>query len=210
MNRMDDLISRRAAIDALDKRFDSIPMEQTTEILQLRRDLRHLPSAQPESFEHERKKIAEALSDKMAYMHTCLNERDIILGIVGVERPSENHCNSDCWNEKCACYRYATKTLPSAQPSISCCHENDLISRHEVLRLLDAVPSEEFATKAMLISGVKSLPSAQPDLTKEYAKAVRTWLVHYQVKCAELQGSYTPYDVLGWIVSDWRKENEIW
>ena len=26
---MDDLISRRAAIDALDKRFDSIPMEQT-------------------------------------------------------------------------------------------------------------------------------------------------------------------------------------
>ena len=44
----DDTISRAAAIYALDKRFDSIPMEQTTEILQLRRDLRHLPSAQPE------------------------------------------------------------------------------------------------------------------------------------------------------------------
>ena len=44
----DDLISRQAAIDALDKRFDSIPMEQTTEILQLRKDLRELPSAQPE------------------------------------------------------------------------------------------------------------------------------------------------------------------
>ena len=43
-----DLISRQAAIDALDKRFDSIPMEQTTEILLLRKDLRALPSAQPE------------------------------------------------------------------------------------------------------------------------------------------------------------------
>ena len=43
---MSDLISRQAAIDALDKRFDSIPMEQTTEILLLRKDLRNLPSAQ--------------------------------------------------------------------------------------------------------------------------------------------------------------------
>ena len=42
-----DTISRQAAIDALDKRFDNIPMEQTTEILQLRKDLRQLPSAQP-------------------------------------------------------------------------------------------------------------------------------------------------------------------
>lgn len=40
-----DLISRQAALDALDKRFDSIPMEQTTEILLLRKDLRDLPSA---------------------------------------------------------------------------------------------------------------------------------------------------------------------
>ena len=45
---MKDLIDRAMAINALDKRFDSIPMEQTTEILQLRKDLRELPSAQPE------------------------------------------------------------------------------------------------------------------------------------------------------------------
>ena len=43
-----DCISRQAAIDALDKRFDNVPMEQTTEILLLRKDLRELPSAQPE------------------------------------------------------------------------------------------------------------------------------------------------------------------
>ena len=43
-----DCISRQAAIDAVDKRFDDIPMEQTQEILLLRRDLRTLPSAEPE------------------------------------------------------------------------------------------------------------------------------------------------------------------
>jgi len=43
-----DLISRKAVIDALDKRFDSVPMEQTTEILMLRKDLRELPSVEPE------------------------------------------------------------------------------------------------------------------------------------------------------------------
>lgn len=44
---MDDLISRQAVIDALDKRFDSIPMEQTSEILLLRKDLREMPPIQP-------------------------------------------------------------------------------------------------------------------------------------------------------------------
>lgn len=48
MPNSSDTISRQAAIDALDKRFDSIPMEQTTEILQLRKDLRELPPPQPE------------------------------------------------------------------------------------------------------------------------------------------------------------------
>ena len=48
-----DTISRQAAIKALDKRFDSIPMEQTTAILLLRRDLRELPPTQPELIEKE-------------------------------------------------------------------------------------------------------------------------------------------------------------
>ena len=46
---MKEYIEKQAAIDALDKRFDDVPMELTTEILQLRRDLRErIPSAQPE------------------------------------------------------------------------------------------------------------------------------------------------------------------
>ena len=46
-----DAVSRQAAIDALDKRFDNIPMEQTAEILMLRKDLRELPTIQPEAKE---------------------------------------------------------------------------------------------------------------------------------------------------------------
>ena len=47
---MSDLISRQDAVNALDKRFDDVPMELTTEILLLRKDLREvIPSAQPET-----------------------------------------------------------------------------------------------------------------------------------------------------------------
>ena len=42
---MDELISRQAAIDALDRIFDNVPMELTTEILRLRRELRGLHAA---------------------------------------------------------------------------------------------------------------------------------------------------------------------
>lgn len=43
-----DVIYRQYAIEALDKRFDDIPMELTTEILLLRNDLRErIPSAEP-------------------------------------------------------------------------------------------------------------------------------------------------------------------
>jgi hypothetical protein len=63
----------------------------------------------------------------------------------------------------------------------------------------------------VVLDMIRELPSAQPEpISEEYAKAVRTWLINYQVRCAELAGRYTPYEILGWIVSDWRKENEIW
>lgn len=55
------------------------------------------------------------------------------------------------------------------------------------------------------IAQVRSTP-----ISETYAKAVRSWLVNYQVKLSELDGRYTPYEVLGWVVSDWRKENRIW
>lgn len=85
---------------------------------------------------------------------------------------------------------------------------NDLISRQALLAEYDRLHVGEPGRARKMI---EDAPSAQPEpISEEYAKAVRTWLINYQVRCAELKGRYTPYEILGWIVSDWRKENEIW
>jgi len=56
---------------------------------------------------------------------------------------------------------------------------------------------------------IEQLPPAQTEpLSDAYAKAVWTWLLDYQIKAAELKGRYTPYEVLSWVVNDWRKEHE--
>lgn len=84
----------------------------------------------------------------------------------------------------------------------------DCISRQAAIDALSQYPFEKVVN---CISIIEELPYAQPEpISEEYAKAVRTWLINYQVRCAELNGRYTPYEILGWIVSDWRKENEIW
>lgn len=92
----------------------------------------------------------------------------------------------------------------------------DTISRRAALDIFDdynvAVENGQIEAYSRDRKRLCDLPPAQlgTNLTEEYAKAVRNWLVNYQVKCADLAGRYTPYEVLGWIVSDWRKENGIW
>lgn len=59
-----------------------------------------------------RKKIAEAVEDKMGYMGTCPNEREIILNIIApkdYKRSSELHCGTDCWNVECVSYCHDMK-----------------------------------------------------------------------------------------------------
>lgn len=51
----EDAVSRQAVLNTLDKRFDSIPVGQTTEILLLRKDLRELPSVTLYKVESEEK-----------------------------------------------------------------------------------------------------------------------------------------------------------
>lgn len=68
---MSDLIERQAAIDAVDKRFDSIPMEQTQEILLLRRDLRTLPSVQPRKGKWEDRKTKHIKTGELRNVREC-------------------------------------------------------------------------------------------------------------------------------------------
>ena len=56
-------------------------------------------------------------------------------------------------------------------------------------------------------TAIEALPPAQPNLSEAYSKAVFTWLMDYQIRAAELKGRYTPYEVLSWVINDWRKEN---
>lgn len=59
-----------------------------------------------------RKKIAEAVEDKMGCLGTCPNEKEIILSIIApndYKRGSVSHCITDCWNESCLSYRVREK-----------------------------------------------------------------------------------------------------
>ena len=80
---------------------------------------------------------------------------------------------------------------------------NDLIERQAAI---DAVRKAKDKSEAhrMLIQ----MPPAQPNLSEAYSKAVFTWLMDYQIRAAELKGRYTPYEVLSWVINDWRKEHE--
>lgn len=57
-------------------------------------------------FRWYRRKIARRVADKMAYLNSCPNERDIILRIIA---PHDyiydgEHCNTDCWITDCKSY----------------------------------------------------------------------------------------------------------
>ena len=54
-----------------------------------------------------RKKIAKAVEEKMGYLGTCPNEKEIILSIIApndYKRGSAPHCSTDCWNKSCDSY----------------------------------------------------------------------------------------------------------
>ena len=55
-----------------------------------------------------RKKIADAVEDKMCYMGSCPNEKEIILSIIApkdYKRDGTNHCLTDCWITDCVSHK---------------------------------------------------------------------------------------------------------
>ena len=90
--------------------------------------------------------------------------------------------------------------------------DDKTVSLKKVLAEIDAMPTvkaegHDFIEKTCLMTKLELLPSAQPNLSEAYSKAVFTWLMDYQIRAAELKGRYTPYEVLSWVINDWRKEN---
>ena len=79
----------------------------------------------------------------------------------------------------------------------------DTISRQAAIEVM-----RKAKDKSELHRMLVQLPSAQPNLSEAYSKAMFTWLMDYQIRAAELKGRYTPYEVLSWVINDWRKEHE--
>lgn len=109
----EDAVSRQAAIETAENVAYAVDEHGSAEgwLAMLVNSLEVLPSVQPEIYKEKLNEIASALSEKFAYMNTCLNERDIILGYLGVKRCCETHCNTDCTNTKCESH-----PLSSTQP----------------------------------------------------------------------------------------------
>lgn len=153
-----DLISRQAAIDALDKRFDDVPRELTTEILLLRKDLREvIPSAQPEERTNERTEThacdlisRQAAIDAMAkalwyYPNACyrnLNEYEFAKGLaeLGLKSvpPAQSEPFVDADKLKRCRFEYvnACKIVARPTPDTS---KNDIYDANAVIKALHPI-----------------------------------------------------------------------
>ena len=131
-----DLISRQAAIEIVDFECGG-ELIGTAKIITKR--LSDLPPAHPETYKEKLNEIASALSEKFAYMNTCLNERDIILGYLGVKRRCEIHCNTDCTNTKCESH-----PLSSAQPEHNPDDERKIADLHKMVNYLLSQPEQRW------------------------------------------------------------------
>lgn len=116
-----------------------------------------------------------------------------------------------------------SEQLPSVQPELSNNSKElenkngELISRQDAIDNLERYRElfswddgdRERCVLTRVIKELKAMPPVQPEpLSDAYMKAVWTWLCNYQIKAAELNGRYTPYEVLSWVANDWRKEHE--
>lgn len=110
---------------------------------------------------------------------------------------------------------YELKTLPTAQPEVAKdtnVPSTDCISRQAAIEGAAKIIERDTSgnndvVKAMQAwkEWIMALPSAQPDLPEAYAKKVWTWLLDYQTTAAELKAKYSAYEVLSWVVNDWRR-----
>ena len=93
---------------------------------------------------------------------------------------------------------------------------SDLISRnHFADRLKKAVgmvadecTNEELRAAEQILAMLQTEPGVKLPISEGYVNAVLTWLMTYQIDLSDLKGKYTPYEVCGWIINDFRKEFE--
>ena len=117
---------------------------------------------------------------------------------------------NEAWSDAIDAAENALEALPSAQPTCTnFVPVADCISRKAAIEAVGSMLRRKFGIGGDLAEiTLSGLPPAQPNLSEAYSKAVFTWLMDYQIRAAELKGRYTPYEVLSWVINDWRKEHE--
>ena len=84
---------------------------------------------------------------------------------------------------------------------------SDLIDRQAAIKTAHLPVIDDAGYEVVRVNDILALPPAQPNLSEAYSKVVFAWLRDYQIRVAELKGRYTPYEVLSWVINDWRKEH---
>ena len=164
---MSDLISRQDAVNALDKRFDDVPMELTTEILLLRKDLREvIPSAQPETISDTADYLKLQNSNDTISRQAAI---DALCAECTVDNPKT--CSTIQEGDRWCDEVYILLNLPSAQSEThdkrTETHVCDLISRQWLMECVNEgwIKFETEKDKNKFIHLIRdTAPSAQPDL----------------------------------------------
>ena len=125
-----------------------------------------------------------------------------------VSKLSEMRSEYNCFDED---EEPKYRALSEAIKILSKRADGDTISRSLALKAISRMFAPTPTQKDMVedcLEIIENLPSTQLEpLSDAYKKAVWTWLLDYQIKASELEGRYTPYEVLSWVANDWRKDN---
>lgn len=82
--------------------------------------------------------------------------------------------------------------------------KNEYVSREEVISTISGDGPPEARYPSWYIDKINNLEGVS--LSEAFVKATEAWLIDYQNHAARLRGRYTPYEILSWVVNDWRKE----
>ena len=183
-----DMISRQAVLNYI----DNMPSELTADGRRMIRRIRlteyiqdSLPSVQPEPSE---------ITDEQAILHLqstgWMQNHDREMYESGLrERLADDSGSYDS-------LIFCEDTISRAAAIDALCKRCDLVAD---------VPCTE---KCNDIKILEKLPSAQPEpISEAYAKAVFAWLLDYQIKAAEWEGRYIPYEVLSFSI--WKTKNIV-
>ena len=194
---MDDLIYKQTALDAIDAWRREYPLDLQEPIDDCWNAVRELPAVQPDHVADISKKVSIS----------CGQENDLISRKAAIDAVGDWIYNP----EDLRYHKEVINSIPAAQPdhtadsgkkvSISCSHENDLISRQEALKelavyihLIDktmgkgTLTDDDCMEAAKSVLGEDELPAVQPEIIR--CKDCKHWKNEHLCESLSRFGSF--------------------